>query len=261
MRRVAFFVSLSTACVLFSCNSHKQEKEEVKDFPITNPIVLDTIVSKDYVSQVRSIQNVEIRAQEKGYLQDIFVDEGQYVQKGQLLFRIKPQLYKAELAKAQAEVKAAKIELTNAKTLADNNVISKNEQAVAAARLEKAQAEMELAQIHLSFTDIRAPFSGIINRIPNRLGSLIDEGDLLTSLSDNSKMYVYFNVSEQEYLNYQTINPNQEKSEVDLILANNQPLKQKGKIETIEGEFNNETGNIAFRATFPNPDKILRQVR
>lgn len=258
MKRVAFFVSLSTAFAIFSCNSNKQEKEEVKDYPITNPIVLDTIVSKDYVSQVRSIQNIEIRAQERGYLQEILVDEGQYVQQGQLLFRIKPQLFKAELAKAQAEVKAAKIELSNAKTLVDNNVISKNEQAVALARLEKAQAEMELAQIHLSFTEIRAPFSGIIDRIPKRLGSLIDEGELLTSLSDNSKMYVYFNVSEQEYLNYQTKNKQIGGDEVELILANNLPLSHKGKIETIEGEFDNETGNIAFRATFPNPDKLLR---
>ena len=258
MKRAAFFVSLSTACVLFSCNQHKQEKEEVKDFPVTNPVTLDTIVSKDYVSQVRSVQNIEIRAQERGFLQEIFVDEGQYVKQGQLLFRIKPQLYRAELAKAQAEVKEAKIELQNAKTLADNNVVSKNEQAVAMARLEKAQAEMQLAQIHLSFTDIRAPFSGVIDRIPKRLGSLIDEGELLTSLSDNSNMYAYFNVSEQEYLNYETNAKEKGGDEVQLILANNQPLKYKGKIQTIEGEFNSETGNIAFRAKFPNPDKLLR---
>lgn len=258
MKRVAFFVSLSTACILFSCNSHKQEKEEVKDFPITNPIALDTIITKDYVSQVKSVQNIEIRAQEKGFLQEIFVDEGQFVQKGQLLFRIKSQLYRAELAKAQAEVKEARIELQNAKTLADNNVVSKNEQAVAAARLERAQAEAQLAQIHLSFTDIRAPFSGVIDRIPKRLGSLIDEGELLTTLSDNSNMYAYFNVSEQEYLTYQTKVKEKDGDQVDLILANNQPLKYKGKIQTIEGEFNNETGNIAFRATFPNPEKLLR---
>lgn len=258
MKRVALFVSLSTACVLLSCTSHKQEKEDVKDFPVTNPIELDTLLTKDYVSQVKSVQNIEIRAQERGFLQQIFVDEGQYVQKGQLLFRIKAQLYQAELAKAEAEVKEAKIELLNAKTLADNNVVSKNEQAVAMARLEKARAEMQLAQIHLSFTDIRAPFSGVIDRIPKRLGSLIDEGELLTTLSDNSKMYAYFNVSEQEYLNYQTKAKEKDSDLVDLILANNEPLPYKGKIQTIEGEFNNETGNIAFRAIFPNPEKLLR---
>jgi len=258
MKRVAFFVSLSTVLAFTSCMSHKQEKEEVKDYPVTNPIVMDTIVSKDYVSQVRSIQNIEIRAQEKGYLQEIFVDEGQYVKQGQLLFRIKAQMYQAELAKAQAEVKEAQIELLNAKTLADNNVVSKNEQAVANARLDKAKAEMQLAQIHLSFTDIRAPFSGVINRIPKRLGSLIDEGELMTTLSDNTQMYVYFNVSEQEYLNYETHAKERGGDQVELIMANGQSLPYKGKIETIEGEFNNETGNIAFRAKFPNPDKLLR---
>lgn len=258
MKRAALFVSLSTVCLLFSCNKNKQEKEEVKDFPVTHPVVLDTIVSKDYVSQIQSIQNIELRAQEKGYLQNIYVDEGQFVQKGQLLFRIKPQLYKAELSKAQAEVKAARIELLNAKTLADNNVVSKNEQAVAMAKLERAQAEQELAQIHLSFTEIRAPFSGYIDRIPKRLGSLIDEGELLTSLSDNSNMYAYFNVSEREYLTYQTKTKNNGGDVVDLVLANNELLPLKGKIQTIEGEFNNETGNIAFRAKFPNPDKLLR---
>lgn len=258
MKRVAFFVSLSTVLAVMSCTSNKQEKEEVKDYPVTNPINMDTLVEKDYVSQVKSIQNIEIRAQEKGFLQDIFVDEGQFVQKGQLLFRIKPQLYQAELAKAQAEVNQAQIELGNARTLADNNVVSKSEQAVATARLEKAKAERQLAQIHLSFTDIRAPFSGVIDRIPKRLGSLIDEGDLLTTLSDNTQMYAYFNVSEQEYLNYQTQAKQRGADQVDLILANNQPLAYKGKVETIEGEFNNETGNIAFRAKFPNPDKLLR---
>lgn len=258
MKRAAFFVSLSTVLAVMSCQTKKQEKEEVKDYPITNPVQADTLVLKEYVSQVKSVQNIEIRAQEKGFLQDIFVDEGQFVKKGQLLFRIKPQMYQAELLKAKAEVKEAQIELQNAKTLADNNVVSKNEQAVATARLEKAKAEMQLAQIHLGFTDIRAPFSGVIDRIPKRLGSLIDEGELLTTLSDNSNMYVYFNVSEQEYLNYQTNTKDRGAAEVDLILANNQPLKYKGKIETIEGEFNNETGNIAFRAKFPNPDKLLR---
>lgn len=258
MKRVAYFVSLSFAFLAISCNTHKEEKEEIKEFPVSQPAQLDTIISKDYVSQVRSIQNIEIRAQEKGYLQEIFVDEGQFVKKGQLLFRIKPQLYRAELSKAQADVKEAQIELQNAKTLADNNVVSKNEQAVAVARLDRAKAEMQLAQIHLSFTDIRAPFSGVINRIPKRLGSLIDEGELLTTLSDNSNMYVYFNVSEQEYLNYETRGKDEGNNGVNLIMANNEPLPYKGKIETIEGEFNNETGNIAFRAKFPNPDNLLR---
>ncbi|KZE74102.1 efflux transporter periplasmic adaptor subunit [Myroides marinus] len=258
MKRVAFIVSLSTVLALVSCNSHKQEKEEVKDYPITNPVTMDTVVAKDYVSQIRSIKNIEVRTQEKGYLDAILVDEGQFISQGQLMFRIRPQLHKAELEKAKAEVTQAQIELQNVETLTNNNVVSKNEKAVAVARLQKAKAEMQLAQIHLNYTEVRAPFSGYVGRLDKRLGSLLDEGELLTTLSDNSNMYAYFNVSEVEYLNYETNPQSKGSDEVDLIMANNKMLPYKGKIETIEGEFNNETGNIAFRAKFANPNKLLR---
>ncbi len=258
MRRVALFASLSTVFVLISCNFHKQEKVEVQDYPTTNPVVLDTVITKDYVSQVKSIKNIEIRAQEKGYLDKILVDEGEYVKEGQLLFQIKSQIYRAEVAKAEAEVKQAQIELQNVETLATNNVVSNNEKKVAIAQLDAAKSELKLANIHLSQTDIRAPFSGVIDRIPKKLGSLIDEGDLLTTLSDNSNMYVYFNVSESEYLNYEEKMKTDKGMDVNLVLANNQMFENKGKVETIEGEFNNETGNIAFRAKFPNPKKLLR---
>ena len=258
MKRVALFVALSTVLLTTSCSSKKQEKEEVKDYPITTPIKMDTIVDKDYVAQIQSVRNIEIRAQEKGYLQKVFVDEGQHVQAGQLLFRIMPSMYQAEYLKSKAEVKEAQIELQNSATLADNNVVSKNENAIAQARLEKSKAEMQLAQLHLSFTDIRAPFSGVIDRIPMKLGSLIDEGMLLTNLSDNSSMFAYFNVSEPEYLDYQTNIQDRANKQVSLIMANNKPLPEKGLVETIEGEFNNETGNIAFRARFANPNHLLR---
>jgi len=115
-----------------------------------------------------------------------------------------------------------------------------------------------LAKLHLSFTEIRAPFDGTIDRIPKKLGSLIDEGELLTSLSDNSNMFAYFNVSEPEYLDYQVNKNDRGSNTVTLILANGQPLKYKGQVEVIESEFDNETGNIAFRAKFPNSEKLLR---
>jgi membrane fusion protein (multidrug efflux system) len=169
-----------------------------------------------------------------------------------------PKIYEAELLKAQSEVQAAQIELQNAKMLADKNIVSKSEQALAQAKLAQAQAQVSLAKLHLSFTDIRAPFSGTIDRIPKKLGSLIDEGELLTTLSDNSKMYAYFNVSEPEYLDYQNNIKGRGNSNVSLLLANNELLKYKGKVEVIESEFDNETGNIAFRASFPNNDKLLR---
>jgi len=243
---------------LTSCTAKKEEKEEASKFTVTNPIKIDTSYTKEYVSQIKSVRNIEIRAQEKGYLQNIYVDEGQSVKAGQLLFRIMPKIYEAELLKAQAEEKAAVIELQNAKTLADKNVVSKNEQLMAQAKLEQAKAEVSLARLHLSFTEIRAPFDGTIDRIPLKLGSLVDEGELMTSLSDNTQMFAYFNVSEPEYLEYQTNIKDRADKKVSLLLANNQVYEDKGNVEIIESEFNNETGNIAFRARFPNPDKLLK---
>ncbi|WP_409515125.1 efflux RND transporter periplasmic adaptor subunit [Chryseobacterium oranimense] len=258
MKRVVASIALSSLLLFTACNKKKEEKEEAAVYPVTTPVVMDTVIDKEYVAQIRSVKNIEVRAQEKGFLEKIYVDEGQYVHQGQTLFRIMPQLYQAELLKAQAEVAQATIELKNASTLASNNIVSKNERAMAKSKLDAANAEAKLAQIHLSFTDIKAPFSGIINRLPLRLGSLVDEGDLLTSLSDNTNMYTYFNVSEPEYLNYQRNVASRGSNQVGLLMANGDLFPQQGEVETITGEFDSETGNIAFRAKFPNPDKLLR---
>src|SRR5687768_11483885 len=239
MRVKNFFVFTGLLALLFatSCKSVKEEKEEAGKYIATSPTRLDTSFTREYVSQIKSVRNIEIRAQEKGFLQNIYVDEGQFVKAGQLLFRIMPKIYEAEVLKAEAEAKAAAIELQNTTTLAEKNVVSKNEQAIAQAKLDQAKAEMALAKLHLSFTAIKAPFDGTIDRIPKKLGSLIDEGELLTSLSDNSQMFAYFNVSEPEYLNYQTNAKNNTNNKVSLLLANNQPLPYKGEVETIESEF------------------------
>lgn len=258
MKRLIMLIALGNILCYVSCTQKKEEKEEVSKYAVTSALQIDTSFTKAYVAQIKSIKNIELRAQEKGYLQAIYVDEGQTVKAGQLLFKIMPKIYEAELLKAQAETKAAEIELQNTKTLADKNVVAKNELAMARAKLEQTKAEVALAKLHLSFTEIRAPFSGTIDRIPLKLGSLIDEGELLTSLSDNSQMFAYFNVSEPEYLDYQTNKANRGSNSVSLLLANNEPLKYKGEIQTIESEFDSETGNIAFRAKFPNPEKLLK---
>ena len=241
-----------------SCESKKEEKKEHTAFLVTNPIKKDTTITKDYVSQIHAIRHIEVRALEKGYLKSISVDEGQNVKKGQAMFQIMPNIYQAELQKAQAESNVAEIELKNTKLLADGNVVSQNELAMASANYDKSKAEVSLAQTHLGFTQIKAPFDGIMDHLEVREGSLLDEGELLTKLSDNSKMWVYFNVPEAQYLDYMMNDHKDDKEEVRLLLANNREFNQKGIVDTIEGEFNNETGNIAFRATFPNPDGVLR---
>lgn len=257
--KLLLFASLTILLVASGCHSkEKQEKEAETNFVVTQPIRLDTVVKKNYVCQIHAISHIELRAQEQGFLENIYVDEGQFVKKGQLLFQIMPKLYGAEVQKAEAEVDFAKIEYDNTKRLADSNIVSMNQLAMAKAKLDKARAELSLAQVHLGFTEIRAPFDGIIDRFHVRLGSLLEDGELLTSLSDNSQMWVYFNVSEAEYLDFQMNRKEDSLMKVELIMANGKPFQHLGVVETIEADFNNETGNIAFRATFPNPNTLLR---
>lgn len=258
MKRIIMLTGLCAVLSLVGCKKEHEEKKEDAKFLATNPILLDTSITKEYVSQIHSIQHIELRAQERGYLEKIYIDEGQHVKKGQLLFKIMPKLYEAEMQKAQAEADFAEIEYKNTKRLADSKVVAPNELAMAKAKFDKANAELALTKVHLGFTEIRAPFDGIIDRFHVRLGSLVDEGELLTNLSDNNKMWVYYNVPEAEYLDYKAKLKDNIKPKVDLLMANNKMFDYPGVVETIEGEFNNETGNIAFRATFPNPKGLLR---
>ncbi|WP_188621049.1 efflux RND transporter periplasmic adaptor subunit [Flavobacterium suaedae] len=258
MKRIFMIMGLCALLCNTSCKTEKEGKEEETEFLVTAPVKKDTTITQDYVCQIRSIQHIELRAQERGYLEKIYVDEGDFVKKGQLLFQIMPKLYEAEMQRAKAEASFAEIEYQNTKRLADSSVVAPNELAMAKAKLDKAKAELALTQVHLQFTQIRAPFDGYIDRFHVRLGSLVEEGELLTNLSDNSDMWVYFNVPEAEYLNYKTKVDKGHKQKVDLLMANNKLFKYTGEIETIEADFNNETGNIPFRATFPNPDGLLR---
>ena len=258
MNRILTLMSLCAALGFASCSSKPEEKEEEYKFLVTSPLKRDTLVTRSYVCQIHAIQHIEMRALEKGYLQNIYVDEGKYVKQGQMMFQIMPLLYKAELQRAEAEAKFAEIEYLNTKQLADSNVVSPSELALAKAKFDKAKAEVSLAAVHLSFTEIKAPFNGIMDRFNVRLGSLVDEGDLLTTLSDNSEMWVYFNVPEAEYLNYKTNLKNDSLMKVKLLMANNELFEYAGFVKAVEADFNNETGNIAFRATFPNPKSLLR---
>ncbi|MEO6901718.1 MAG: efflux RND transporter periplasmic adaptor subunit [Bacteroidia bacterium] len=259
MNKSIWQISLAIAVCFSACTSNKEEeKSEEATFTVTSPIVIDTSFTKEYVAQIQSLQNIEIRAQVQGYLESINVDEGQQVHAGQVLFNIMPKQYQAELAKAKAEAKASEIELQNVKTLNEKNIVSPSEVAMAQSKFDAAKADQAIAELHVSFTEIKAPFDGVIDRIKFKVGSLIDAGNLLTTLSNNKDVYAYFNISEVEYLNYKANNNGNVKGNATLLLANNLEHKYKGTVETIESEFNNTTGNIDFRAKFPNPDLLLK---
>lgn len=258
MKKIIMLTGFCATLYLTSCGTKKEETEQETKFLVTSPLKRDTLITRNYVCQIRSIQHIEMRALEKGYLEKIFVDEGQAVKKGQMMFQIMPMIYQAELQKAQAEADFAQIEYFNTKKLADSDVVSPNELALVKAKLDRAKAEVSLAQVHLGFTEIKAPFDGFMDHFQVRLGSLVNEGDLLTTLSDNSEMWVYFNVPEAEYLDYKSNDKEENLLKVRLLMANNQLFEYPGVVRTIEADFNNETGNIAFRATFPNPNALLR---
>ncbi len=256
MARYSFFLLIAVLCST-GC-THESHAEKKGTLRVTSPLRKSVELTREYVGQIRAIQHIELRALERGYLQQILVDEGQLVQRGAKMFQIMPLVYQAEVQKSEAEAERAEIEYNNTSSLAQRNIVSPNELALAKANLSKAKAQLSLASTHKGLTEIRAPFSGIMGRFHARLGSLIGEGDLLTTLSDNSTIWVYFTVAEAEYLKYKS-EPAQERSrDVKLVMANGELFEHPGQVQTIEADFDNETGTIAFRATFPNPKGLLR---
>ncbi|MDV6030110.1 MAG: efflux RND transporter periplasmic adaptor subunit [Phycisphaera sp. RhM] len=227
----------------------------------TSPVAKDVTLTQQYVCQIHSRRHIEVCTLESGYLKEICVSEGQQVQEGQSMFRILPTLYEARLDADLAEAQLAQVEYDNTQSLVQQNIVSPQELKLAKAKLAKAFANVKLAQAELDFTDIKAPFDGIVDRLHEQEGSLVDEGAMLTTMSDNSVMWVYFNVPESRYLEYQAaINAGQGQDGliVQLKLANHEIFDHSGTIGAIEADFDNETGNIAFRADFPNPDGLLR---
>lgn len=225
----------------------------------TESVSRDVVSTQSYVCQIHSCRHIEVRALERGYLEEISIREGQQVQQGDVLFRILPPVFQAKLDTDVAEAKLVQIELDNARRLFDQKVVSAQEVALAEAKLAKAQAQVKLSLAELNFTIIRASFPGIVDRLRSQQGSLVSEGDVLTTLSDNSTMWVYFNVPESRYLEYRfQVAQHAADMSVELVLANHTKFNQPGKIGAIEADFNSETGNIAFRADFPNPEGLLR---
>lgn len=273
MKHTFLLLSINALVLLGACTSSSTPKTEAKktaSFPITSPVVLDTTFVQEYVADIQAIQNVEVRARVKGFLDRIHVDEGQTVQAGQLLFSLSSQEFTAEILKANAQLKSAEadakiaqVELKNAQSLFDKKIVSSAEVEMAKAkldawqaRIEEAQSTIATARLNLSFTEVRAPFSGVINRLPLKRGSLIEEGALLTTISNNDEVFAYFHLSESNYL--QMMRDKENIKEASLLMADGQLFDDKGFVETAESEINKNTGNLAFRARFTNKDRLLK---
>lgn len=280
-----FLASLILPAFLFSCNSsNEDEKANYLSLPAYKVDTTSAIVEKNYIGSIEGKVNVEIRPQVEGVLEEIYVDEGDFVRAGQPLFKVSPLPYQEVYNNAvanenveRAKLKNAKLEIDRLRPLVVNEVIApvqlevtKSNYEIALANLAKASAAVNAAKINLNFTTISAPISGYIGMIPKRVGNLVTKGEKtpMTVLTDVSDVYVYFNMSESDYLyftkNRLTSSDTTKNSlgnilpDARLILADGSLYSQNGIIDAINGQVNRSTGTISLRASFPNSQDVMR---
>jgi len=291
MNRVITLLCLLLVFGLQSCFNGKAKEHELSTKALALPVY--TIVSSDaetiknYIGTIEGKVNVEVRPQVEGLLQEIYIDEGAFVEKGQKLFKVDASAYQEVLNNALANQNVAKAKLENAKLEIDrlrplvaNDVISdvrlksaKSEYDVAKASLDQATAAVRSAQINQGFTIITAPVSGYISRIPKRIGNLVSKSDKepLTVLSDVQDVYVYFSMNESDFLYFSKLKLKEDSingvarsknalhfPDATLILADGEEYTSKGVVDAINGQVDRTTGAISLRASFPNSNNILR---
>jgi len=277
-----------TISFLCSCSNHSDQPgmEAGKDtstptYPVFKVVSETATLKTDYPASLQGEQNIEIRPNINGYVEKIYVDEGAVVKKGQLLFRISAPQYQQDLnnaaaaiLSAQADVSTAQMQVKKTKPLVEKQIISNYElesaeytlQAKQAA-LAQAKANLANAKTNLGYTKVTSPVDGVVGTIPYKLGSLVSSTTAmpLTTVSNISKVYAYFSLNEKQLLDfsrqYQGSTLDAKLSHmppVTLTLADGSEYPEKGRVETIAGLINSQTGSASFRATFPNPVGLLR---
>lgn len=252
-----------------------------KDYQVITISPRSTTLNIDYPATIEGQQNVEIRPKIDGYVERIYVDEGATVRQGQLLFQIRAPQYEQEVRTAQANIKiaqanvnAAQMEVNKVRPLVEKNIISKYELQSAEytlqsnqAALAQAQATLSNARTNLGYTTVTSPVNGVIGTLPYKIGSLVSSTTTLplTTVSNISNIYAYFSINEKQALAFETITKELTKEQraksippVTLVLANGSEFSEKGRIETASGLINIETGSVRIRATFPNPNYMIR---
>ena len=270
---LGIFLSLG----FFSCAEEEVEEEGIP-LPVLTLTEEPAAISYKYLGSIEGVENVQIRPQVEGILEQIYVDEGQYVNKGDVLFKINSQPYMEDLKNALANVELEKAKLKKAKTeierlrpLIENEVISEvrmettvADYEVAQSSLAKAEAEAANMRINMGFTTIKAPVDGLMGRIPKSIGNVVKKSDSepLTVLSNVSEIYVYFSMSESDYLYFERMKKDSTSRkmnpDVKLVLADGSVYDKVGTIDANSGQINRSTGSITLRAHFENPDTLLR---
>ena len=275
---------IAIAVSLYGCGSNAgagAPQSPPPALPVITINSLPAVTYQEFSASLEGSKDIEIRPQVDGYLDKIYVDEGAHVRKGQALFHINDRPYREQLNNARASLAAAKANLANAEInvskltpLVQNNVISdvqlktaKAAYDASLASVSQAQAMVQAAEINVGYTLIKAPVDGYIGRIPFKTGSLVGTttAEALTVVSEIKEVYAYFSLSERDFLRFKSEfagNTIEEKIKampaVELLLADGSVYPQKGKVETVSGQFNNTMGSISFRAAFPNIDGSLR---
>jgi membrane fusion protein, multidrug efflux system len=276
-----FIVILGLDACNSSTNNGAMMAPPPQSLPVLTVINMPAITYQEFSASLEGSKDIEIRPQVTGYLDKIYVDEGAHVRRGQPLFHINDLPFRQQLNNAMAGLSAAKANLANAQInvskltpLVQNNVISdvqlKTSQAAydaAAASVSQADALVQNEKINLGYALITAPGDGYIGRIPYKTGSLASTTttEPLTILSEVKDIHAYFSLSENDFIQFKNQFPGKTIEEkikqmppVELVLADNSVYPQKGKVEIVSGQFNNNTGAISFRATFQNIDGLLR---
>jgi membrane fusion protein (multidrug efflux system) len=242
-----------------------------RQFPVASPRVEDVLIERAYVADVRAARHVELRARFKGVIESVSVDEGDKVRAGQVLFTISASaraqdaaIARAAALGAEAELRAAELELENTQILADKQIVADAELARARskvdlqrARLAEAKATVGRSKVELDRAQIRAPFDGVVNLIKHKTGAMIEDDALLTTVSDAREVVAYFAISEREYLELAG-DGEQQRPIVQLSLADGTMFKHEGAIDAVGSEIDAATGTLAYRARFPNSAGTLK---
>ena len=270
MKKTIFFLSsLVLTISLISCNNKQDEKKENPPMPykVVQVSKENTTLLTEYPTKLEGITDIDIRAKIDGYIEKIFIEEGQEVRKGQILFKLETQTATQDAAAAKAKVDAAQIEVNRLKPLVDRKIISDVQLESSKANLASTKSTYQSIIARINYATIKSPVNGMVGTLPLRIGSYVSSqtAEPLTRISDISKVYAYFSVNEKEQLDIMMNAEGKSFQDkiskmpaVNLVLSNGQVYEESGKIETFSGQANTQTGSFNVRASFPNPNKLLR---